>query len=74
MFTRPSRRVNSIAQSADRGSAHYLIACSGAKDGVPCGEMIWVQPSEKSECPHCGKVYQLGYLGHVNPGQRTIQK
>lgn len=74
MFTRPTRRVESIAQSADPGSAHYLIACSGAKDGVPCGEMIWVRPAEKSVCPHCEKVYSLGYLGVVDPGHRKIEK
>jgi len=66
MFTRPSRRVESVG--------YYLIACSGAKDGVPCGEMIEVRPAEKSDCPFCGKIYPLGYLGHVNPGQRSITK
>ena len=55
MYLRPSTRVNSCSE--------YLIRCNGAKEGEPCGELIWIHTEEKSECPHCGRVYARGYFG-----------
>lgn len=73
MFTRPARRVESIAQSAAPGSAHYLIACSGVKDDAPCCAYILISPATKSECPACGKLYPAGFLSHIG-GPISIEK
>lgn len=72
MFLRPGPRVRGIAQSLTPGQAEYLIVCNGEKGGQACGEWIWVKPSDKSQCEHCGRVYPSGYFGHVQP--RTVEK
>lgn len=72
MYLRPSTRVKCVAQSPTPGLALYLIVCNGAKDDKKCGEWIWVRPSEKSECPHCGHIYPSGYFDHAGP--RTVEK
>jgi hypothetical protein len=73
MFLRPARRAVKIAHTAANGAAFHLIACNGKKpDGTKCDELIWVKPSEKSDCPHCGHIYSAGYFAHAGP--RLIEK
>jgi hypothetical protein len=67
MYLRPSTRMATIAESAAPGSTHYLVACVGERDGAVCGHSILLSPTEKTICPHCGRVYGRGYLGYAGP-------
>jgi hypothetical protein len=67
MFTRPSRRVESVAESQGAHSG-YLIRCDGLlRSGEPCGRHIVLKPAEKTVCPFCERVFSRGYLGVVTP-------
>jgi len=54
MYIRPTNRVEQVTGS----TAEALIACTGVDEqGNYCGRLIAISWSEKSHCPHCGKIY-----------------